>query len=146
MTDEIDDIIEIETSGKVSKLDKWEYNKTLNILARNALFTKKTPKFGYWVDRFVTALKVVNVKNLPLKKMLSETKEKILEKEYYRKEDKLKHNYEIWNDPYKRDICLDEWEEQYYEKLFDYSLELATQAGFTIYLESIDERMSMRDQ
>jgi len=137
--------VEIDTYGKVSKLDKWDYNKTLNILARNALFTKKTPQFGYWVDRFVTALKVVNVKKLPLKKILNEQEEKIRYIEYYDKADELKKNYEVWHDPYKRDNYLDLWEEKYWEHLFDYSLELATQAGFTIYLESIDESIALRD-
>jgi len=139
-----DEYIEIDTYGKVSKLDKWDYNKTLNILARNALFTRKTPQFGYWVDRFTTALKIVNVKKLPLKKMLQEEEEKIREIEYYSKTDQLKKNFEIWNDDYKRDTYLNLWEENYWEKLFDYTLELATQAGFTIYLESIDESIALR--
>jgi hypothetical protein len=134
----------IDIGGKVSKLDKWDYNKTLNILARNALFTRKTPHFGYWVDRFVCALKVVNVKNMPLKKMLYEQDNKLRDEYFYTRTDNLKKNHEIWNDPYKRDYYLDLWEEQYWEAMFDYSLELATQAGFTIYLESIDEGMALR--
>lgn len=140
----MDDYIEISTDGKVSKLDKWQYNDTLNLLARNALFTRKTRLFGYWVDRFVTALKIVNVKNLPLKRMLTEQDGTLRTELYYSKTDVLKKNYEIWYDPFKRDYYLDIWEEQYWEALFNYSLELATQAGFTIYLESVDEGIAMR--
>ena len=143
-TENDDRYIEIDTYGKVSKLDKWDYNKTLNILARNALFTMKTPVFGYWVNRFVTALKVVNVKKLPLKKMLIEKDSEIREQEYYNKTDQLQKNNEVWNDYYRRDFYLSLWEEKYWEALFDYSLELATQAGFTIYLESIDESIALR--
>jgi len=136
--------IEIDLAGKVSKLDKWDYNKTLNILARNALFTRKTHQFGYWVDRFVTALKVVNVKNMPLKKMLQEQDQELRIEYYYGRTDELKKNYEIWYDDFKRDYYLDLWEEQYWENFFDYALELATQAGFTIYLENIDEGIALR--
>lgn len=139
-----DEYIEIDTDGKVSKLDKWQYNDTLNLLARNALFTRKTQLFGYWVDRFVTALKIVNTKNLPLKKMLLEHDNQLRDSKYYNKTEQLKKNHEIWYDPIKRDNYLGVWEEQYWEALFDYSLELATQAGFTIYLESVDESIAMR--
>jgi len=139
-----DEYIEIDTDGKVSKLDKWQYNDTLNLLARNALFTRKTKLFGYWVDRFITALKIVNTKNLPLKQMLVDNDQRLRENKYYTKTERLKKNNEIWYDPIKRDIYLDVWEEQYWEALFDYGLELATQAGFTIYLESIDESIAMR--
>jgi len=138
-----DEEIEIDVAGKVSKVDKWNYNDTLNVLAKNALFTKKTMPFGYWVDRLVTALKIVNVKNLPLKKMLND-QEEIFRDGYYLKLDELKKNYEIWYDPLKRKIQLDKWEQIYYETLFDYALELATQAGFTIHLDSIDEGIAMR--
>ena len=139
-----DEYIEISTDGKVSKLDKWQYNDTLNLLARNALFTRKTKLFGYWVDRFITALKIVNTKNLPLKQMLTNNDQTLRETMYYSKTEQLKKNNEIWFDPIKRDIYLDLWEEQYWEALFDYGLELATQAGFTIYLESVDESIAMR--
>lgn len=130
MTDEIDYDIE----GKVSKLDKWKFNDTLNILARNAYFTKGTPMFSSWVDRFVTALKPVNTKKLPLKEKIETADAFLSEKYYWEKHDKLKKNYEIWYHPIKRDLYLDKWKEQYWEKLFDYAMELATSAGFTIYL------------
>ena len=58
--------------------------------------------------------------------------------------DQLQKNNEVWNDYYRRDFYLSLWEEKYWEALFDYSLELATQAGFTIYLESIDESIALR--
>jgi len=86
------------------------------------------------INRFVTALKPVNTKKLPLRKNLEQAEYYFSEKCYWKRVDELKKNYEIWNDFYKRDIYLDKWEEDYWEQLFDYSLELATSAGFTIYL------------
>jgi len=143
MKEDDESFIEIDAYGKVSKLDKWEYNKTLNVLARNALFTKKTIQFGFWVDRFITAIKIVNIESLPLKKMIKDEEKKI-RSNYYDKLDMLKKNIEIWYDDYKRDYYLDIWAEQYWEELFDYGLEVATQAGFTIYLESIDQNIATR--
>jgi len=136
--------IELDRAGKVSKTDKWQYNDTLNILARNALFTKDTPNFGYWVSRFVTALKIVNVKFLPLKKVLTEADIYFREKCFYEKVDVYSKDNWTWEDPYKRAIMCDKWQQNYWESLFDYALELATQAGFTINLESIDESIAIR--
>ena len=63
---------------------------------------------------------------------------------YYDKIEKLKKTREIWHDFFKRDYYLDKWEEEYYVALFDYCLELATQAGFTFHLDNIDEAVAFR--
>jgi len=140
-----DDFIDVEdVTGRASKVDKWKYNDILNELARQSLYTLGTPRFGHWVKRFIKALRVVNVKNLPLRDMIDQTESKLKEQLYYVKEDQLKKQYEIWGDFYKRDIYLDKWREEYYEAMFDYTLDLATRAGFTFHLESIDESVALR--
>jgi hypothetical protein len=130
-----------DLDGRVSKIDKWKYNDTLNILARNALFLKGTPRFGYWVSRFVTALKPINTDKLPLRQILVDAEYHLSEKYYWIKIDQLRKNYEIWYDDFKRDHYLSIWEEEYWEKLFDYALELATRAGFTIYLVKYEHKI-----
>jgi len=139
------DFIDVEdVTGRASKVDKWKYNDILNDLARQALYTLGTPRFSHWVKRFIKALRVVNVKNLPLRDMIDQTENKLKEQLYYVREDQLKKDYEIWYHPIRRDLYLDKWEEEYYEAMFDYTLDLATRAGFTFHLESIDEGVALR--
>jgi len=135
--------VEIEGIGRASKVDKWKYNDTLNDLARKSLYTLGTPSFSYWSKRFIRSLRIVNLKNLPLKKMI-DNKDEELKQIYYDKEKDLKKKYEIWYDAYKRDSRLSKWEEEYWEDLFEYCLELATKAGFTLHLDSIDESIALR--
>ena len=139
-----DDYLDIDVPGRASRLDKWKYNDILNDIARKALYSLGTPWFGYWVKRFVKALSVVNMKNLPLKKMIQDEDHLLKEEFYYSKADELKKNFEIWYDDYKRDCYLSQWEEQYWDALFEYSLELATKAGFTFHLDNIDESVALR--
>jgi len=136
-----EDIYKEDLDGRVSRVDKWKYNDTLNILARNALFSKGLPQFSNWVDRFVAALKPINTKRLPLKKKLEDADDYFYKIEYFDKREKLKLSPEIWGDPYKKGGYLDKWSQNYWEALFDYSLELATQAGFTIYLVKHEHRI-----
>ena len=140
-----DDIVEVENvPGRASKIDKWKYNDILNDIARRGLYVLGTPQFSYWSKRFVRALRIVNLKNLPLKKMIDERDEELKEELYYSKERVLKKNFEVWYDAYKRDSYLTKWEEDYWEALFEYCLELATKAGFTLHLDSIDESIALR--
>ena len=108
----------ISQDGKVSRLDRWNYNDTLNILVRNALFTKGTPQFGYWVDRFASALRVISLRNLPLKRKINEVDMKFRDEYYWDKVKVLKQHEDIWADIIKRDCYLDEWEEEYWVALF----------------------------
>ena len=139
-----DEYIDITTPGRASRVDKWKYNDILNDLARQAWYNLGTPWFTYWAKRFIKALSIVNIKNLPLKKIIHEKDIELKESLYYNRTDKLKKKYEIWNDPFKRDIYLHKWEEEYWETLFDYCLDLATQSGFTLVIDSIDESVALR--
>lgn len=131
-------------TGRASKVDKWKYNDILNDIARRALYNLATPSFGYWSKRFVKALRVINIKNLPMKDMIDKQDFLYRDTLYYNKIDELKKNNEVWFDLYKRDYYLDKWEEEYYVAIFDFCLELATQAGFTFHLDSIDESVAIR--
>ena len=139
-----DGYIEIDVPGRASKIDKWKYNDVLNDIARRALYFLGTPWFRYWAKRFIMAMRVINVRNLPLKKMIDDKDKELREELYYSRADVLKDYYEIWFDPFKRDFYLDKWEEEYWETLFEYALELATQAGFTLRLDAIDESVALR--
>ena len=139
-----DEYVDITTPGRASKVDKWKYNDILNDLARRAWYNYGTPNFTHWASRFINALRIVNIKNLPLKKMINKKDNELKETLFYKKADQLKKRYDIWNDNYKRIIYLDKWEHDYWEALFNYCLDLATQAGFTLVIDSIDESVALR--
>jgi len=143
MNDDDNEFIELGVPGRASRVDKWKYNDILNDLARRALYTMGTPVFSYWSYRFVKALQVVNIKNLPLKRIIYEKNEYLLDV-FHDKKDDLKKKRWIWHDEYKRDCYLDLWGEQYWCDLFEFCLELATKAGFTLQLDSIDESVALR--
>jgi len=132
--------VDVVIDGKVSKLDKWKYEDTLNILARNAIFTLGTPAFYVWVDRLATALRCVNIKNLPLRDKIN--KERGNMGDCYNKD--MDYLEKIQPHEIKRYIMEDVIRQKHYENFLDFLLDLATNAGFTLYLESIDERAAMR--
>ena len=138
------DNLDINIDGKVSKIDKWKYNDILNDLARHALINKGNIYFNGWVKKFVTALKPVSTPNLPMKTKLEKVEQQLGERLYWSKRRNLQKNRAIWYHPYKSEGYLNKWEQDFWEAYFDYALEMATQAGFTIHLDSIDQGIAMR--
>ena len=138
---EYDDLYDVP--GRASKIDKWQYNDILNDIARQGWYNLGTKYFKNWAKRFYKALRVINTKNLPIRKYLDKKHDELRDI-YDERVRWLKQREELWGNPVKRDDYLDRWEEEYWEDLFDYSLDLATQAGFTFHLENIDESVALR--
>lgn len=132
--------VDIVIDGKVSKLDKWKYEDTLNILARNAIFTLGTSAFYVWVDRLAVALRCVNVKSLPLRDKIDKERKKM--NDCYNQD--MNYLEKIQPHEIRRSIMEDSVRQKHYENFLDFLLDLATNAGFTLYLESIDESASLR--
>ena len=139
-------IKELETNidTKVSKVDKWKYNDILNDLARRTLIAKGSVYFGENVLKFITALKPISTDKLPIKQRLAAAETILSERFYWSKIDELKKINAIWNHPLKRGIMEEEWKDDFFVAYFDYALDVATAAGFTIQLENIHEGTGIR--
>ena len=134
-----------EFPGHASEYDKWKYNFILNDLARQALYTLGNPYFSHWVKRFIKALRVIDVEKLPIREKIDNENKTLLDI-YYNKVNILQKDYDIWNHPLKRAEVLDRYEEEYWESLFDYGLDIATKAGFTIDIKLSSEGADIADQ
>jgi len=132
-----------DVPGRASKIDKWRYNDILNDIARQGWYTLGDPSFKKWSKRFYFALRVVNTKTLPIREALDKKYNELWNIYDSRKKWLMKQN-ELWGDTFKKGDYLDRWEEEFWEELFDYSLDLATQAGFTFHLENVDESVGLR--
>lgn len=142
MDDEIEFDSKAELRGRISKMDRWSYNKLLTDLARNVLFTRGNPESRIWVERFVTALSVINTKQLPIKDKINNKKDTLL------KEINLEYDNKLEKHPnmkrfvkYSLERSLRQW---YWEHLFEYALDLATEAGFTLGIDLIHEAEGIR--
>jgi len=127
----------IDIDGKVSKVDKWTYNYTLNEFARNALRTVGTPLFKGWVKKLKMALSAVNSKRLPLRTMIDKEWDEM--NDFYNED--LDYLERVQPHIIKRSITEDWIEEKHHENFLNFLLDLATRAGFTIYLIQEEPRV-----
>jgi hypothetical protein len=128
--------------GTVSKYDKWAYNNVLVDLARQVLFHRNTPKSYEWVERFIAALCVVNTRHLPIKDRIDAKKHALLAEANSVYDKWVADNPTAKRSKKYRVEC--DVRRQYWNELFEFALDVATDAGFTINIDLIHESDGLR--
>ena len=133
--------VTVDFEGKVSKLDKWKYNDTLNDIARMCFMHMGLPSFKRHVKALYKALRAASTKKMNIREELDNEYERLWNI-FQSKKNQIADAY--WLGWLVQDIRVEEEEDKFWSNLFDYCLECATAAGFTIYTEVIDESVGLR--